>query len=113
MEMNAGLGVVELVVQMIDALGVERRRAPLDAVDLVALREQELGEIGAILARDTGDECALVFHRFWAAVPIRKGRDGSSKGPLGAFFALGGAAGSAQSNLPAQSNPLAKISSPG
>jgi hypothetical protein len=62
-QMDAGLGVVELVVEMIDALGVERRRAPLDAVHLVAFREQELGEISAILARDAGDECAFVFHR--------------------------------------------------
>jgi len=33
---------------------------PLDAVDGIALREEELGEIGAILAGDAGDECSLV-----------------------------------------------------
>ena len=38
-------------VEMIDALGIERRRAALDAVHDIALCEQQLGEIGAVLAR--------------------------------------------------------------
>ena len=42
-------------VQVVDALGVERRGAALDAVDLVALGEQELGEVGPVLAV-AGDE---------------------------------------------------------
>jgi len=76
MEANAGLGIVELVIEMIDALGVERGRAALDAVHLVALGEQKLGEIGAILAGDARDQCAFVFHRSCAA-KLRKGCDGS------------------------------------
>jgi len=44
---------------MVDAVGVEERGAALDAVDLVALLEQELGEVRAVLAGDAGDECFL------------------------------------------------------
>jgi hypothetical protein len=53
--------------------------APADhAVDLVALVEQELGEVGPVLAGDAGDQCALGCHRrqartihIVAAVPSR------------------------------------------
>jgi hypothetical protein len=48
-------GFVRVAVQVVDAVGVEERRAALDAVHLVALVEQELGEIGAVLAGDAGD----------------------------------------------------------
>src|ERR1051325_3901185 len=50
---------MRILVQMIDALGVERRRAPHDAVHVVVVLEKQLGEIRAILARDSGDERAL------------------------------------------------------
>jgi hypothetical protein len=48
-------GLVRILVQVVDAVGVEQRGAPLDAVHLVALVEQELGQIGAVLAGDAGD----------------------------------------------------------
>ena len=48
--------LVRILVEVIDAVGVEERRAPLDAVDDVALAEEELGEVGAVLAGDAGDE---------------------------------------------------------
>ena len=50
---------VRVLVDVVDAGGVEERGAPLDAVDLVALAEQELGEVGAVLSGDAGDECLL------------------------------------------------------
>ena len=49
--------LVRILVQVVDALGVEQRRAALDAVHHVALAEQELGEVGAVLAGDAGDQC--------------------------------------------------------
>jgi hypothetical protein len=70
---DARLRIVELVIKVIDALGIERRCAALDAVDLLALREQEFGEIGAVLPGDARNECAFPFHRSLAAVPNRKG----------------------------------------
>jgi hypothetical protein len=56
---HAPVGLVRIAVQMIDAIGVERRRAPLHAVDLVALLEQEFGEVSAVLPRDAGDQRRL------------------------------------------------------
>jgi hypothetical protein len=47
---------VRILVEVVDAVGVEQRAAALDAVHLVALVEQELGEVGAVLAGDAGDE---------------------------------------------------------
>ena len=41
---------VRVLVQVVDAVGVEKRSAALDAVDFVALGEQELGQVGAVLA---------------------------------------------------------------
>src|SRR6185436_16401454 len=47
---------VRVLVQVVDALGVEERGAPLDAMDDVTLLQQKLGEIGAVLAGDAGDQ---------------------------------------------------------
>ena len=49
------------VKQMIDARGVEERRAPLDAVNDVTFAQQEFGEIAAVLSRDAGQKRHLVF----------------------------------------------------
>jgi len=43
---------VRVLVQVIDSIRVEERGAALDAVDLVAFPQEELGEVGAILAGD-------------------------------------------------------------
>ncbi len=56
------IALVGILVQVIDAIGVEKRGTALDAVDLVALVQQELGEVGAVLAGDSRDEC-LSFKR--------------------------------------------------
>ena len=44
--------VVRVAVEVVDPAGVEQRGAPDQAVDLVALAEQELGEVGPVLAGD-------------------------------------------------------------
>ena len=49
-------GFVRVVVEVVDAAGVEGAGAADDAVDVVALRQEELGEVGAILPGDAGDE---------------------------------------------------------
>ena len=56
MQDELAVGLVRILIEVIDAVGVEERRAALDAVDLVAFVEQELGEVGAVLARDAGDQ---------------------------------------------------------
>ena len=50
------IGLVLILLEVIDAVGVEERRATLDAVDFVAFVEEKLGEVGAVLAGDAGDE---------------------------------------------------------
>ena len=55
MQDEAAVRFVRVLVQVVDAVGVEQRRAALDAVDLVAFAEQKLGEVGAVLAGDAGD----------------------------------------------------------
>ena len=59
---EAAIGLVRILVEVVDPVGVEQRGAALDAVHLVAFAEQELGEVGAVLAGDAGDEC-YAFHR--------------------------------------------------
>ena len=54
--MKRTFGLVRILIEMIDPVGVEGRGPPLDAVNDVALVEQEFGEIGAVLAGDAGDE---------------------------------------------------------
>ena len=52
-----------VLVEVINSLGIQGRRTPLDPVDLVALIEQELRKVGAILARDPGYKCFFHFLR--------------------------------------------------
>ena len=49
---------VRVLIDAVDAAGIERRGAPDDAVHFVALAEKELGEVGTILTGDTGDQSA-------------------------------------------------------
>ena len=51
--------LVRVLVDVVDALGVERGRAADQPVHLVALREQQLGEVRAVLAGDAGDQSGL------------------------------------------------------
>ena len=57
--MQAGTALVRVLVEMVDPGGVERRGATLDAVHRVALAEQQLGQIGAVLTGDAGDQRPL------------------------------------------------------
>jgi hypothetical protein len=45
-----------VLVKMVDAIGVEQRAAPLDAMDGVAFAKQKLGQIGSILPCNAGDQ---------------------------------------------------------
>ena len=56
MEEEADAVDVRIPVKVIDAARVERRGPANHAVDLIAFVEQQLGEIGTVLASDAGDE---------------------------------------------------------
>jgi DNA polymerase III subunit gamma/tau len=49
-----------ILIEMIHPLGVEQGRTALDAVNDIALTEQEFSQIGTVLAGDAGDQCG--FH---------------------------------------------------
>ena len=52
---------VGVAFQMGDALSVIDRRTADDAVDIVTLFQQELRQIAAVLAGDTGDRALFVI----------------------------------------------------
>ena len=62
MQEKARLRIVRILVEVLDAVGVEGRRAPDQAVDDVALVEQLLREIRAVLTGDPRDERDLRCH---------------------------------------------------
>lgn len=64
---------VGVLVEVVDAVGVEQRGAALDAVDDVAFLEQEFGEIGAVLAGDASDQCNFLGH--WNSPEVLFNRD--------------------------------------
>ncbi|CAN0919023.1 hypothetical protein LINGRAHAP2_LOCUS31213 [Linum grandiflorum] len=69
MELHPGLvGVVGVDVDVVDSLSVEVGGPPDEAVNLVALVEEELGEVGAVLAGDSGDQSNLDCRR--RCVPV-------------------------------------------
>ena len=59
MQAQPDIALMRILVEMIDAVRIERGRAALDAVNLVALAEQQLSQVGAVLAGDPRDECPL------------------------------------------------------
>jgi len=56
---EADAGRVRIAVEVVDALGVDQRRAPLDAVNGITLFQKELGKLAAIFARDACDKGRL------------------------------------------------------
>jgi hypothetical protein len=51
---------MRVLIQMIDAVGIEGRCPPFDPMNLVALGKQEFGKIGAILTGDARNQGGLV-----------------------------------------------------
>lgn len=54
-------GIMSVSVDVVNARGVEGGATAHDTMDFVSLLQQELGEIGAVLTRDAGDESTLRF----------------------------------------------------
>ncbi len=59
MQAQPGAGEMRIVVEVIDAVGIEQARPPHQAMHLIALGQQQLGQVGAVLAGDAGDQRAL------------------------------------------------------
>ena len=56
-------GAFRETVKMIDAIGVEQAGATLDAMNFIALAQQELGQVRTVLTGHAGDEGNLLRHR--------------------------------------------------
>jgi hypothetical protein len=54
MQEEIHVALVRIAVKMVNALGVEKRAPPLDAVDFIAFIEKQFGEIGAVLSCHSG-----------------------------------------------------------
>jgi hypothetical protein len=67
----AGVGVL---VEMVDARGVERGGTPLDPMNGVAEAKQEFGEVGAVLPGDAGQQRHAPFGILRHHVHSNKGR---------------------------------------
>ena len=59
MEDQARMALMGVLVEMIDAIGVEATGAALDAVHDIALLQQQLSQIRTILASDACDQGSL------------------------------------------------------
>jgi hypothetical protein len=56
---------------MIDTIGIEKRGSTLDTVDLVALLQEQFGQIGAVLTGNAGDKCTLSSHENLVGIDAR------------------------------------------
>jgi hypothetical protein len=59
MQLEPHIFLMWVLIQMVDAIGIKGRSAPLDAMDTVAFRQQQFSQIGTILSRDAGDQRRL------------------------------------------------------
>jgi len=50
------VGFAFALKELVDTRGIEKRSPALESVDLVALVEEEFGEVRPVLAGDSGDE---------------------------------------------------------
>ena len=78
-EPHSCVALVRVAIEMLDPLGVERAGPANDAVNLMALAEQQLGEIAAVLPGDAGDQRLLHrirsfrYHSIVRPMPSDKG----------------------------------------
>jgi hypothetical protein len=53
MQDKVRIGLMRILVDMVDTIGIEERRTPLDAMNLIAFSEKKLREIRSVLSSDT------------------------------------------------------------
>jgi hypothetical protein len=53
---EAPISLVRVLIQMIDAVGIEQGTAPLDTMHFITFGKEEVGEVRAILTRHAGDQ---------------------------------------------------------
>ena len=60
---------VRVLIKVVDARGIEGAGPADDAMDFIAFGNEQVGQIGAILTSDAGDEC--FFHDYCGADTVR------------------------------------------
>jgi hypothetical protein len=50
------MGIVRILIEVINTIGVEERRSSLNAVNLVSFGEEKLGEVRSVLAGNSCDQ---------------------------------------------------------
>jgi hypothetical protein len=60
-ENEAPPGLVRILIEVIDAVGIEQRGTALDAVHFVTLVEQGFSQVGAVLAGHAGNQGNLLM----------------------------------------------------
>ena len=53
---------VRVLVQMVDTVGIERRRTPFDPVNGISLAEQQFSQKGSVLPGHAGNQCNFIGH---------------------------------------------------
>ena len=61
MQLDALVVDPRVLIQVVDAVGIEQAGTALDAMNLIAFVEQQFGEVRAVLASHAGDEGNFVF----------------------------------------------------
>jgi hypothetical protein len=55
-ESEPNVPLMRILVQVVDAVSIEERCATLDAMNLIALRQEQFGEICPVLSRYAGNQ---------------------------------------------------------
>src|SRR6185312_15843315 len=56
MEDEMAVGDVRVLIEVVDAAGVEERSRTLDAMDLIPLLQEKFSEVGSVLSGDSSDD---------------------------------------------------------
>jgi hypothetical protein len=73
MQEKPHLRIGQIAVEVVDSTGVDRRGPADNTMHCVALGQEQFGETGTVLARDTGNERRLLRHEHSSLVELAKG----------------------------------------
>ena len=62
MQLELNVRVVRIPIDVVNTMGVERRRATNDSMDRIALGQQEFGQVATVLSSDAGNQCRWLAH---------------------------------------------------
>jgi hypothetical protein len=88
MQDEVALGLMRILVEMVDALGVKRGSAAFQAVNFITFREEEFRQVRSVLSGDPGDQRAFwQTSTSWNEVKTRRA---TSAGGAGSIMCISG-----------------------